>query len=34
MLLRDMLSKAPIPSRERMAWFGLVWERVVSVWAG
>ena len=32
MLLRDMLSKAPIPSTERMVWFGLVWERVVSVW--
>ena len=30
--LRDMLSKAPIPSTERMVWFGLVWERVVSVW--
>ena len=22
MLLRDMLSKAPIPSTERMVWFG------------
>ena len=32
MLLRDMLSKAPIPSTETMVWFGSVWERVVSVW--
>ena len=32
MLLREMLSKAPIPSTERMVWFGSVWERVVSAW--
>ena len=31
-VLRDMLSKAPIPSTERMVWFGSVWERVVSAW--
>ena len=32
MLLREMLSKAPMPSTERMVWFGSVWERVVSAW--